>query len=669
MLQVRQAARAFACAVAGVVIAGAASAQTPVNHPPVEAFGNLPFASNPILSRDGKYLATIQSVLGRPTGAVYNLDAGTPPVPLPTGEWILEGLRWAPDDRLILTVKQNAPMPHGTQIYTWTRAIVVDPDGKNATTLMRNMATYPFNTNTANILDLNAGDSDHVLSALYNINVAGSVMSLLDDNQDKARLDLVSVDLKTGKASIMMQGEVGQGIETLAWITDGGGKVVGRVDQSSRPLKEHVLLLKDGSWSEAGVFDATGDKGSGVLGLTEDGKALAMLGRDARTMQVLDRFDLETHQRTPLFAAPDSDVDGVKEDQWTGRIVGAVYVGERRQYHYFDTDRQAVQLGVEQAFPGLTVSIISSNMARDRVILAVDGPQAPLAYYYLNRTTHQATLVGKAYPGLNPGDLGEMKPYPYKARDGLDIPAYITLPPGKTPKNLPAVVMPHGGPDARDYLAFDWWAQFLANRGYVVLQPNFRGSAGYGHKFTEAGLHQWGLKMQDDISDGVQKMIADGIVDPKRICIVGASYGGYAALAGATFTPDMYACAVSWAGVSDLPTIMGTESHHAGKESQTVSFWTSRIGSVFDDVNQLKNTSPARNAARVKCPVLLMHGEGDTTVLIGQSEIEEKALRAAGKQVTFIRFSGGEDHYMNTAATRIRMLTEIEKFLKANIGD
>ena len=146
-----------------------------------------------------------------------------------------------------------------------------------------------------------------------------------------------------------------------------------------------------------------------------------------------------------------------------------------------------------------------------------------------------------------------MKPYPYKARDGLDIPAYLTLPPGKAPKNLPVVVMPHGGPDYRDYIGFDWMAQFFANRGYAVLQPNFRGSSGYGHKFTEAGLHQWGLKMQDDISDGVKKLIADGIANPKRVCIVGASYGGYAALAGATFTPDLYACAVSFAGISDLP--------------------------------------------------------------------------------------------------------------------
>jgi dipeptidyl aminopeptidase/acylaminoacyl peptidase len=295
----------------------------------------------------------------------------------------------------------------------------------------------------------------------------------------------------------------------------------------------------------------------------------------------------------------------------------------------------------------------------------VDGPRAPQTYYYLDRVKHQATEIASAYPKLKSADLSDETPYPYKARDGLDIHAYLTLPSGKPAKNLPTVIMPHGGPDARDEVRFDWWAQFLANRGYAVLQPNFRGSAGYGRQFTEAGLHQWGLKMQDDITDGVRKLVADGIADPKRVCIVGASYGGYATLAGATFT-------VSWAGVSDLPNILSTEiqnSGREGKDSALVSFWASRIGSAAEDNDKLIAASPARHADQVKCPVLLMHGEADTTVRIDQSEMENKALLKAGKTVEFIRFTGGEDHYMNVADTRIRMLKETERFLEKYIGN
>jgi dipeptidyl aminopeptidase/acylaminoacyl peptidase len=640
------------------------------SHPPVEAFGNLPFASNLSLSRDGKYLATIQPVSGRPTGYVYDLDAGTPPISLPTGDWFLEYVEWGLDDRLILIVKQNTTLPHGTQMYTWIRAIALDHDGMNLAVLMRNQPTFAYNTSTANIIDFNQDDPDNVLGLLYDVEVnTNAGASFIQDTENRSRLDIVKVNLKSGKAEITWRGLAEQGRRTIAWFADGHGRVVGRIDENVRPLEEHLMLLRDGSWIDAGVFDATQDKGSGVLGLTEDGTGLVLWGRDNRSMLVLDRFDLATHQKTQLFAAPANDVTGAIVNHWTGRVVGASYVDDKPHIRYFDRGLQAVQLGLEKAFPGLDVAILSSNLAGDRLIVAVEGPQSPLAYYYLNRTTHQATLVGKAYPDLSPSDLGEMKLYPYKARDGLDIPAYITLPPGKAPKNLPVVVMPHGGPDSRDYLEFDWWAQFLANRGYVVLQTNFRGSLGYGHRYTEMGLQQWGRTMQDDITDGVQKLIADGIADPKRICIVGASYGGYAALAGATFTPDLYACAVSWAGISDLPTILGDESRSGGKDSHYYSFWTSRIGSVFSDTDQLNATSPARNAARVKCPVLLMHGEGDTTVLVNQSEIEERALKAAGKQVSFIRFTGGEDHYMNTAATRIRVLRETEAFLAKYIGN
>jgi dipeptidyl aminopeptidase/acylaminoacyl peptidase len=172
---------------------------------------------------------------------------------------------------------------------------------------------------------------------------------------------------------------------------------------------------------------------------------------------------------------------------------------------------------------------------------------------------------------------------------------------------------------------------------------------------------------QDDITDGVKKMIADGIADPRRICIVGGSYGGYAALAGAAFTPDLYACAASVAGVSDLPNMMQSERARYGKESAALSFWVSRIGSPYDDSDQLRAASPARHADAVKCPVLLLHGDGDSTVPIEQSQIMDDALKAAGKDVTFVKLEG-DDHHLELGATRVRMLTELEKFLKSHIG-
>jgi dipeptidyl aminopeptidase/acylaminoacyl peptidase len=204
--------------------------------------------------------------------------------------------------------------------------------------------------------------------------------------------------------------------------------------------------------------------------------------------------------------------------------------------------------------------------------------------------------------------------------------------------------MPHGGPDARDDMLFDWWSQYLATRGYAVLRPNFRGSSGYGRAFTEAGLHQWGLKMQDDISDGVKKVIADGIADPKRVCIVGASYGGYAALAGATLTPELYACVVSYAGIGSLPDILGYDQAQGRSSIAGGSFNVTRIGDAFKDAARLDATSPVLHADKVRAPVLLMHSERDVTVPIAQSEGMEIALKKAGKRVEFIRLSGEDDH-------------------------
>jgi dipeptidyl aminopeptidase/acylaminoacyl peptidase len=403
--------------------------------------------------------------------------------------------------------------------------------------------------------------------------------------------------------------------------------------------------------------------------LTLDGTALVQLvSSNKRGNMGLIARKLSDNSLYELFFDSKYDVDATIIDPWTQRIMGAAVTKDMTEYRYFDPEMEALQKVLESVFPGTSVHAVSWDQAQTKVIVAVDGQREPRVYYLLDRTTGKPTRLTTTYKELTEADLGEVKPYPYKARDGLEIPAYLTLPPGKSLKNLPVVIMPHGGPMRRDKLEFDWMAQFLANRGYAVLQPNFRGSSGYGVKFLEAGYGQWGLKMQDDITDGVMKLIADGIADPKRICIVGGSYGGYAALAGAAFTPDLYACAVSWAGVSDLGEFLRTRSQDFGRDSAMISSWSRFIGDRDNDSAKLEAASPADNAARIKCPILLMHGTADSTVRINQSEIMRRALERAKKHVEFIEFDK-ESHYMETAATRIRVLKELERFLAANIGN
>lgn len=659
----------WAAALATGLLCTAATAQT---RPPAEAFGALPEITDPELSPDGSHLAAIQSFEGRPVAVIYQVGAppGTTPTVLKSSDWIVDGLEWVKNDRLVLIVKVNKKMTGDSKhlLRTWYRAFSVNADGDDLVVLMRNNVYLGNNTAAVSILDRNVADPDYVYMPLYTqLGVRSpddeAMQAYNREYDDGFHLDLYRVNVRTGDGEKIAVGDA----HTDAWYLDGSGRIVARNDETTRPLKDHLKIFDNGNWRELGVYDASGDRGSGVIGLTEDGTGLVRSVRYGDSMDMLVRTDLETGKDTDIYSNPSFDVDYVLADEWTGRVIGAAFTADRTEYHYFDTAHEALQKGLEAAFPGLSVHAVSMNLTQDRVIAEVEGPKQPPAYYLLDRATHAATPILSAYPGLAADDLGEMKPYSYEARDGLEIPAYITLPPGREAKNLPAVVMPHGGPDARNAIGFDWWAQFLANRGYVVLQPNYRGSSGYGPKFTSAGLRQWGLKMQDDIADGVQKMIADGIADPKRICIVGASYGGYAALAGAAFTPDLYACAASFAGISDLPAMLGTERKRYGKDSDVLSFWISRIGSAYDDSEQLRATSPDRHADRVKCPVLLMHGEGDTTVSVEQSESMNDALIHAGKKVTFIRFPG-EDHYLNLADTRIRMLKTLESFLAENIG-
>jgi len=298
-------------------------------------------------------------------------------------------------------------------------------------------------------------------------------------------------------------------------------------------------------------------------------------------------------------------------------------------------------------------------------VVEVESASSPVVYYLIDYTAKRADIVGEEYPGLADQPQGNVRQFEYSARDDYALFGYLTIPPGATEKNLPLVVLPHGGPEYSDGPEFDWWSQFLASRGYAVLRPQFRGSTGLGEAHRLAGRGQWGLRMQDDVSDGVKALIAQGIVDPKRVCIVGASYGGYAALAGAAFTPDLYACAVSVAGVSDLPEMLAWVEKNAGKEADSVYYWHDSIGSRDDP--KVAGRSPLHSVSTIRAPILLLHGSNDSVVPFLQSQMMANALKASGKPCQLITLDS-EDHWLSSSVTRVRMLTEIEKFLAANLG-
>lgn len=619
--------------------------------PPVAAFAELP-PHDPLISPDGSRFALIRGINGRPSVAIYKVDAPQdPPQIVTSSDWIIAEMRWVKNDALIIYRKKNMKVG----LYDRYRRDILRPLGDAAAVSLKDNKMVGL-TAYARIADIDLDDPDTIYAIFRN--------------------SIYRMNIRTGEKPepFVKKYSDPAGEETNKWFLDGHGKTLARVDMVrdktsfENPLWHDTLKVMDnGTWRALGTYDATVDQDDGVAGVSEDGRALIRLAPDANATVSVDRIDIDSGKETKVFQDPIYDVADDLEDEWTGRVIGYVVDEDMPVYRYFDPKREALQKGLEVAFPGLSVHAVSSDLAGDKLIVETAGPRTPASYYLFDRNTHRATAIVAGYPDLDESALGEVRSYSYAARDGLRIPGYLTVPPGRAAQNLPLVVMPHGGPDARDDMTFDFIREFLANRGYAVLQPNFHGSRGYGRAFNKAGLHQWGLKMQDDISDGVKKIIADGIADPKRICIFGASYGGYAALAGATLTPELYACVISLSGPSDLPDMLGYDKRAFDVDITNGSFTTTRMGDMFTDTAQLDASSPALHADRVTAPVLLLHSDRDISVPIEQSETMEAALRKAGKSVQMVRIDG-DDHYLSLEQTRLRVLSEVETFLAKYIG-
>jgi dipeptidyl aminopeptidase/acylaminoacyl peptidase len=309
------------------------------------------------------------------------------------------------------------------------------------------------------------------------------------------------------------------------------------------------------------------------------------------------------------------------------------------------------------------VTLVDYDAGRQKYVVLVDSPTDGPAFALVDLATKHADWIGNEYTDLHPSDVSPVVGISYRAKDGLELTGYLTTPLSKPRNNLPLVVLVHGGPAVRDEPSFDWWSQALASQGYAVLRVNYRGSGQINWALQSAGFGEWGRKMQTDLSDGVRFLASEGIVDPSRVCIVGASYGGYAALAGATLDLGIYRCAASVAGPSDLARMIQWDKAREtpGDAASTQRYWTKYMG-PFSNLDQI---SPALHAARVTIPILLVHGKDDTVVDYKQSQIMAEALAKAGKPFEFVTLQG-EDHWLSRGATRLQMLQAVVRFLEKN---
>jgi dipeptidyl aminopeptidase/acylaminoacyl peptidase len=452
---------------------------------------------------------------------------------------------------------------------------------------------------------------------------------------------------------------------TDEWAVDSTGKIAARSELDETRDRFSILVRDGREWRRIYESRVCGKLWSTYI--AQDRSSVIALGKTCEDARVrLWSLPLDGSAMKALVEDPVLDVVDVIVDSTNQTILGARLAGNDRPERWLDDVEGQRHAALRRSFGAEWISVTGRTTNNQRIVVRVEGPAHPPVVHLVDYDSKRADIINEMYPGLSGASLGTVSEFKYESRDDYALVARLTVPPGHDGKNLPLVVLPHDGPEDRDADVFDWEAQFLASRGYAVIQPQYRGSTGLGQAHADAGRRQWGLRMQDDVTDAGRAAISRGIADPKRVCVVGHGYGGYVALAGATFTSKMYACAASISGISDLPFMLGHIKRLSwSDDSPYVTYWREHIGNVSD--GHVAVYSPSRSAANVRIPILLLHGEDDTTVPIVQSEVMARALKVAGKSHEFIELPD-EDHWMSQGVTRIRMLTELEKFLAKNLA-
>jgi dipeptidyl aminopeptidase/acylaminoacyl peptidase len=385
---------------------------------------------------------------------------------------------------------------------------------------------------------------------------------------------------------------------------------------------------------------------------------MSNIGRDKT---VLAEYDpVAKKEVKELYSNPDYDLESAYYDRKRKRLVDVMWTAEKPEEYYFDKDWGGIHDVLEKRFKGYKTYLTSWDNEMQKGIVVVYSDKLRVKFYSFDFATKETKELSNPYPWLDENEMAEMKPIKYQSRDGLTIHAYLTLPKGVEAKNLPIVVNPHGGPWARDYWRFNSEVQFLANRGYAVLQMNYRGSTGYGKKFWEASFKEWGKKMQDDITDGVEYLKKEGIADPERIAIYGGSYGGYATLAGITFTPDLYTCAVDYVGVSNLFTFMNTIPPYW---KPYLDQFHEMVGDPKKDSALVADASPALHAEQIKVPLFIAQGANDPRVNKAESDQMVEALKKRGVDVEYM-VKNDEGHGFRNQDNQYDFYGEMEKFFE-----
>ena len=622
-------------------------AQAQSEPPPLSAYGELPGVEDVALSPSGRRIAMLATVKAVRLLIVMN-DEQEIENSIKVGALKIRGFDFIDEDRILLHTSTTEDLGFGfaQDKYEFYQAMILSIKGDGIDLVFgneRKLANATFGYHGIRIVEgtptaffgaieyTKSGNGryvfDHGRPALYSVNLI---------ENDSKRTDY--------SPSAGMDRD---------WLIDEKGEVLAKLDLQ-KDSGRWTIRSRDGEIARG----QNRDRGAYLIAMGQTGDTIIYQAFD-EVEQATKWYEVPVDGSTdPVEVFADIDIARIFTEPRTGRLIGYMKDGDEREPVFFDeTFTKKVRM-IRKAFSQFNNRLADWTEDFGHAIVLTDGNGDSGTYYKVDVTALRAEPFGFERPAIYPELVGPVSTFEYTASDGLEMDGILTVPPAVEAKDLPLVMLPHGGPHSHDKEGFDWWAQAFASRGYAVFQPNFRGSTNRDEAFIQAGYGQWGGKMQSDISDGLVALAEQGIVDPARACIVGASYGGYAALAGVTLQQGLYRCAVSVAGVADVSLMSRIERRENSSKVRERSF-ERQLGPK----SNFKTISPRYHAEKADAPILLIHGVDDTVVHFQQSEKMADALRDAGKPYEFLKLDG-EDHWLSLAKTRKAMLEATVAFVE-----
>ncbi|MBN8816067.1 MAG: S9 family peptidase [Sphingomonas sp.] len=656
--------------VAMIGLGGAAlAAQALAADPPksaaalAEAFGQREYVSQISISPDGSKVALLVAAKERQTALlIYDTVAGGTPKAIlaSTGKGDqLTSCNWATDVRLICRIYLTTT--DGFSRIGYTRVVAINADGSNLKQLTAKTTgeALGFNTNGGGLVDWGGESGMALMTRAYVPEKATG--TLVASTKEGLGVDLVDTNTLSRKVVEQPHGAA------VSYISDGQGnvRIMGIRPRSNTGYSGDRIIYSyrtadSRDWKPLTTVVAGAQTMTGFVPYAVDRDKNVVYGMENITGRAaLYSISLDGKlTKTMVLERPDVDMDDLIRIGRQNRVVGATYITDKREAVFFDPALQSLRLGLAKALPGRKITFVDASADENKLVLFADSDTDPGKFYLFDKKTRALTVILPVRPDLESVQLAIVRAISYQATDGTTIPAYLTLPAGSDGKNLPTIVMPHGGPAYRDEWGFDWLVQFFAARGFAVIQPQFRGSAGYGDVwYQKNGFVSWKTAI-GDVNDAGHWAVKSGLADPSKLAIVGWSYGGYAALQTSVLNANLFKAIVAVAPVTDLDALRDESKGYTNYP---------QVDAFIGHGPWVIEGSPARNAEKIKAPVLLFHGDRDQNVGIGESRLMAGKLKSLGGKVELVEFNG-LDHQLADSAARAQLLAKADAFLRASMG-